>query len=55
MLKNSEREKLQDCQLLIQSARNILTGIRAGVIPDVDSIEECFHHADQTIDRLLRG
>ena len=55
MLKNSEREKLQDCQLLIQSAQNILTGIRHGVVPDVESLERCFHDADQTIDRLLRS
>ena len=55
MLNTKEREKLQDCQLLIQSARNILSGIPAGVVPDVDSMQKCFSDADQTIGRLLRG
>ncbi len=55
MLKPSEREKLQDCLLLIQSARNILAGIHAGVIPDRNEILKCFQSADQTLNLLLRS
>ena len=54
MLKPSEREKLQDCLLLIQSARNILSGMLPGIVPDLVSIEKCFHDADRTISALLR-
>ena len=55
MLKSNEREKLRDCLLLIQTARNILSGLRAEVIPDRDSIDQCFQSADRTIAELLRG
>jgi hypothetical protein len=55
MLKPSDRERLQDCLLLIQSARNILTGIGEGVIPDMLQIDRCFRDVDRTITRLLRG
>jgi hypothetical protein len=55
MLKPSEREKLQDCLLLIESVRNILLGMRPGVIPGIDEIQACFNSADQTIAGLLRN
>ena len=57
MLKPSEREKLQDCLLLIQSARNILSCFRNGngVYQDLDSIDQCFRDADNTLTRLLRA
>ncbi len=55
MLKPSEREKLQDCLLLIQSARNILSGIRPGVVPQADEMDKCFSDADRTITLLLRS
>lgn len=53
MLEPGEKEKLLDCQLLIESACHILSGFAAGVIPDIDSIQKCFQEADQTIARLL--
>lgn len=55
MLKPTEREKLQDCLLLIDSARTILSGITRGVFPDLKKIERCFRDADLTITRLLRA
>jgi hypothetical protein len=54
MLKTIEREKLQDCLLLIQSATAILSGIGDGVVPKVGELQKCFLDADQTITRLLR-
>lgn len=55
MLKPSEREKLQDCQMLIQSVRNILSAIPVGIVPEAEDIQKCFTDADRTISRLLRG
>jgi hypothetical protein len=55
MLKATEREKLQDCLLLIQSARSILTGMSSGVIRGLDDIDKCFRDVDLTITRLLRA
>jgi hypothetical protein len=54
MLKPSEREKLQDCLILVQSARNILAGLRQDVLPDILDINKCFASADFAISRLLR-
>jgi len=54
MLKAVEREKLQDCLLLIQSARTILSGIGETIVPDIAGLQRCFHDADQTISQLLR-
>jgi hypothetical protein len=53
MLKPSEREKLQDCLLLIESARSILLGIKPGIVPHLPEIQKCFRDADQTLSRLL--
>jgi hypothetical protein len=55
MLKPNEREKLQDCLLLIQSLRNMLAGIRREVVPNIGDIENCFSEADSTITQLLRN
>jgi hypothetical protein len=54
MIKPSEREKLQDCLMLIQSARKILGGLRKEILPDWHSLDRCFHEADEKITRLLR-
>jgi hypothetical protein len=54
MLKAVEREKLQDCLLLIQSARTILSGMQDTVVPTIGQLEKCFHDADETISHLLR-
>lgn len=54
MLKPSEREKLQDCLLLLQSAQTILNGL--GSQWDwVDEIYDCFNSADEKITMLLRA
>ncbi len=53
MLKPSEREKLQDCLMLIQSARDIL----AGFTPQFEcltDVEKCFVTADEKLTTLLR-
>ena len=55
MLKASEREKLQDCLLLVQSARSILTALKPEIIPDIHDIQKCFHDADKTLSRLLHS
>ena len=55
MIGSVEREKLQDCLLLIQSAKNILSAVRVEVVPDLAEIQECFHEADKKITRLLRA
>jgi hypothetical protein len=55
MLKSTDREKLQDCLMLIQSARNILTGMHGEVVPGIADIDKCFKDVDQTLTRLLRA
>lgn len=54
MLKSVEREKLQDCLLLIQSARNILAAMDNDAAPDLANVQKCVHEADRTISKLLR-
>lgn len=54
VLKPSDREKLQDCLLLVQSARNILANIRDGLVPGVADIDKCFIDVDRTLTGLLR-
>jgi len=53
MLKPMEREKLKDCLVLIQSARNLLSLIQPDVMPERAELESCFREADQKITRLL--
>jgi hypothetical protein len=55
MLSPIDREKLQDCLLLVQSARNILSGMRTGLIPRITDIDRCFYDVDQTLTQLLRS
>ena len=55
MLRATDREKLQDCLLLIQSARSILTDMHGEVVPGIADIDKCFHDVDLTITRLLRA
>jgi hypothetical protein len=54
MLKPIEREKLQDCLLMVQSANAILDGITEGVCPKVGEFKKCFEDADETLTALLR-
>jgi hypothetical protein len=51
----SDREKLQDCLLLVQSAQTILDGLRDGVMPDITDIQKCFSDVDRTLTSLLRS
>jgi hypothetical protein len=55
MLKPGEREKLQDCLLLLQSARNILIGLTS--VPDLwmHEMDRCFKFADEKLTSLLRS
>jgi hypothetical protein len=55
MLKPEEREKLQDCLLLLQSARKILVGLTS--VPDVwlHEMEKCFQFFDDRLMILLRS
>ena len=48
-----QREKLQDCVLLIASARKTLAGIGNDNLPDIDSIRECFDSAEGAIVKVL--
>ena len=54
-MKVIEREKLQDCLLLIQSANNILAGIGDTIVPEVGELRKCFYDADQRLSELLRA
>ena len=48
-----QREKLQDCVLLIDSARKTLVGIGADKLPEIDEIRECFDSAEGAITKIL--
>jgi hypothetical protein len=51
----SDREKLQDCLLLVQSAQTILSGVRDNLVPDLTNIQQCFSDVDRTLTSLLRS
>ncbi len=55
MIRPVEREKLQDCLLLIQSAKNILSIVPSEVAADLADIQKCVHDADLKITALLRA
>ncbi len=55
MLKPVEREKLQDCLMLVQSMKSILSGIADSAVPKIRELQKCFHDADRTITTLLRS
>ena len=52
-LTSYQREKLQDCALLIASARKTLVGIGADKLPELDTIRECFDSAEGAINKAL--
>ena len=54
MLKASDRERLQDCLLLVQSARTILTGLPHEIQPGLVDVDNCFDSVDRTLKTLLR-
>jgi hypothetical protein len=53
MLKPSERERVQDCLLLVQSAQSILSGLESQWVW-MDEISRCFESADEKLSALLR-
>jgi hypothetical protein len=55
MLKPGEREKLQDCLLLLQSARKILSALPSIPDPWVHEMENCFKSADEKLTILLHS
>jgi hypothetical protein len=55
MLKRSERERLEDCLMLVQSARNILTGLPDQFLPSLADVDKCFQDADRKLQTLLRA
>ena len=55
MLKSTDREKLQDCLMLVQSAHSILASIRDSVVPNIADLRKCFDEADRSLTTLLRG
>jgi hypothetical protein len=50
-----ERERLQDCVLLVQSADQSLSAITSEVVPAVEQIRECFDTADKALRDALRS
>ena len=48
-----QKEKLQDCVLLIDSARKTLASIGADKLPEIDEIRECFDSAEGAISKVL--
>ena len=50
----SERERLQDCLLLLQSARSLLIGFRSKW-SWIEEIHQCFDSADEKLSTLLRS
>jgi hypothetical protein len=54
MIKPSDREKLQDCLLLVQSAHAILERLPDGLLPGIADLQKCFDDADHTLTALLR-
>jgi len=48
-----QREKLQDCALLLASARKTLNGIGPDKLPELDEIRECFDSAEGAITKVL--
>ena len=55
MLRASDRERLQDCLLLVQSMRNILTGLPNDLHPELADIDRCFLDVHRTLQSLLRA
>jgi len=54
MLSSEERERIQDCMMLIISAQQSLAGVNPGAIPNMNEIEQCFETADRALKLALR-
>ena len=48
------RERLEICNLLIQSARKSLSPIDGDTLPEILQINQCFDTAETAIDKVLR-
>jgi hypothetical protein len=48
-LKPDQLERVQDAMQLVQSARESLSEVDAGLLPDRKAIEECFDMADRSL------
>ena len=55
MLSAEERERLQDCMLLVMSAQQTLSGIDPVLVPNFTEIEQCFESADRALQAALRS
>jgi hypothetical protein len=49
-----QKERIQDTMLLVQSARETLTGVDNELVPEKPAIEECFDSADKALKSALR-
>jgi hypothetical protein len=54
MLSAEERERLQDCMLLMMSAQETLEGLNRGIIPNFEEIEQCLESAGHALRLALR-
>ena len=50
-----QKERIQDTMLLVQSARETLTGVDHDLVPEKPVIEECFDTADRALQSALRA
>lgn len=55
MLSPEERERLQDCMLLVMSAQQTLSGVNPELVPNLDEIEACFRSADRALTMALQA
>ena len=47
------RGRLQDCHLLVESARKTLAGIEQEKLPEVEEIRKCFESAVEALTKAL--
>ncbi len=52
---SQQRERLQDCALLVRSAQTTLTDVGEEQIPEIEEILSCFDSADRAIRKALNG
>ncbi len=52
---SQQRERLQDCALLVQSAQTTLTEIGEEEVPEIEEILDCFKSAGRAIHKALKG
>jgi hypothetical protein len=55
ILRNTDREKLQDCLMMVQSAQALLSAVDVAEIPSIQDIQKCFHEAGTAIAQALRS